>query len=138
MRFVGVKSVGQQGALTLHRARHMLVRQRTMLINAVRAHLAELGVAALDRKVDELAEGAAPSEPMLTALRSLMSQRDVLGAEIERLDKALLARRRASERSRMLARIPGIGPITASAVAATVAEPGVFRSSRQVAAWLGL
>lgn len=131
----------------LHRARDLLFRQRTMLINAVRAHLAELGVvvakgpigvAALGQTVDELPEGQASSDPMLTALRSLMSQLCLLGAEIDRLDKALLARHRASEQSRILATIPGVGPITASAITATVADPGVFRSSRQSAAWLGL
>jgi transposase len=147
MRFVGIKTVEQQGVLMLHRARDLLVRQRTMLVNALRAHLAELGmvaargptgVAALTGKVEELTASQAWPAPMITALESLVGQLGQLGAEIDRLDGELRARYRACERSCRLASIPGIGPITASAIAATVPDARVFRTGRQFAAWLGL
>lgn len=147
MRFVGIKTIEQQGVLMLHRARDLLVRQRTMLINALRAHLGELGlvaakgptgVEALKTKVAELASSDTWPAPMITALQSLVGQLRGLGDEIDRLDKDLLTHHRACERSSRLASIPGIGPITASAIAATVPDASVFRSGRQFAAWLGL
>jgi transposase len=147
MRFVGIKSVEQQGALMQHRVRDLLVRQRTMLINALRAHLAELGlvaakgpggVAELSGKVEELSASDAWPDTLARPLRSLVDQIEAIEAEIARLDAEIEARHRACDRSRRLAGIPGIGPITASAIAATVPDIGVFRSSRQFAAWLGL
>lgn len=147
MRFVGVKTVEQQGVLMLHRARDLLVRQRTMLINALRGHLAEIGlvasqgpagVAALIKTVEDLENSATWPAPMISALKSLTSQLHEIRAEIDRLEKDLVARHRACERSRRLTTIPGVGPITASAMAAAVPDAGVFRSSRQFAAWLGL
>ena len=147
MRFVGIKTVEQQGVLMLHRARDLLVRQRTMLINALRAHLAELGVVAakgpagvtaLTSKVEELIAASAMPAAMVTAVGSLIGQLRQLDAEIDRLDADIRTRHRACERSRRLASIPGIGPITASAIAATVPDARVFQSSRQFAAWLGL
>jgi transposase len=147
MRFVGIKTVEQQGVLILHRVRDLLVRQRTMLINAVRAHLAELGmvaakgpagVTALTAKVQDLTASQAWPVPMIAALQSLVGQLCQLGREIDRLDERLRARHRACERSRRRASIPGIGPITASAIAATVPDARVFGSGRQFAAWLGL
>src|SRR5438046_7682455 len=92
MRSVPVRTAEQQAAQLLHRGREQLVRQRTMLVNALRAHLAEFGMVA--------AQG-------LRNVARLMS-------------------------------IPGIGPIIATAIATTVADPGVFRSGREFAAWLGL
>lgn len=147
MRFVGIKTVEQQGVLMQHRVRDLLVRQRTMLINALRAHLAELGIVAakgpggvsiLSAKVEELSKSDEWPDTLTQPLRSLIDQIGVIDAEIERLDAEIEARHRACERSRQLASIPGIGSITASAIAATVPDIGVFRSSRQFAAWLGL
>lgn len=146
MRFVGVKSAEQQGALLLHRARDLLVRQRTMLINALRGHLAEFGLVAGQGKgnfAKLLAElegeaGQELPEPALLALRMLAAQIDTLNERIEALEKEIVARHRADETGRRLASIPGIGPIIASAITATVADASVFRSGRQFAAWLGL
>lgn len=147
MRFVGIKTVEQQGVLMLHRARDLLVRQRTMLINALRAHLAELGlvaakgpagVEALKCKVEEISVSGEWPPPMISALHSLTGRLRELGDEVDRLDVEIRARQRTCERTRRLTSIPGVGPITASAIAATVPDASVFGSSRQFAAWLGL
>lgn len=145
MRFVAVKSEDQQAVLMLHKARELLIRQRTMLTNALRAHLAELGIVAtqgvegLDwlkthfQKVRaELPEHAA------AALAALISQADSVDAHAAELERQILEWHKANEDSRRLSTIPGIGPITASAIAANVPDPSLFRSARQFAAWLGL
>lgn len=145
MRFVPVKTVEQQGILMTHRARSLLVRQRTMTANALRAHLAEFGLVA-NPGVANLAklaqqalsdEGALPSYAH-TALEILIRQIMVVSDEIAALDQQLLAWHTQNEASRRLAAIPGLGVITATAIAATVTDPDQFRSGRQFAAWLGL
>jgi transposase len=146
MRFVPIKSETQQAALTLHRVRDLLQRQRTMLINALRGHLAEFGVVAPQgpRHVAQLAglvrdesAGRVP-EPARRVLLVLVEQLEELAGRLAALAGELLARHRASPASRRLATIPGIGPVTASTLAATVADPAAFRSGREFAAWLGL
>lgn len=146
MRFVTVKSADQQGALMLHRARALLIRQRTMLVNALRGHLAEFGIVAArgiwnvkglmalvtDGGEDRISELARP------ALRALADQIAALGERLRDIDRAILAWHRDNEASRRLATIPGVGPITASAIAATVDDARRFRSGRHFAAWLGL
>lgn len=124
MRFVPVKSADQQGALLLHRSRDLLVRQRTMLINALRSHLAEFGLVAGQGKGSfaalraELAgkAGRALPEPALLALQQLAAQIDDADAKVEALEKEIVARHRADEAGRRLATIPGIGPIIAWAI----------------------
>ncbi len=143
MEFVPVKTEGQQGVLMLHRSRDLLVRQRTMLINALRAHLAEFGiVAAKGRgKVKGLVDGLDDAEiPALarTALRQIAEQIDACGERVEALEKEIVGWHRTDEASRNLATIPGIGPITASALAASVPDASVFENGRNLAAWLGL
>jgi len=150
MRFVPVKSVAQQGALMLHRVRDLLIKQRTMTINALRAHLAELGiVSAKGRegvtaliahvKGGDVNGGADPLDALArSALRGLVAQLRGLHGEITVLDRRILAWHRDSEVSRRLASIPGIGVLNASALAATLGDGSAFRSSRQLAAWLGL
>jgi transposase len=145
MRFVAVKTVEQQAVLMLHKIRDLLVRQRTMLINALRGHLAEYGVVeakgpgGVSLLVAMLHESQASLPPLArSALHGLASQLRMLGEEIERLERQILAWHRADVISRRLATIPGIGPITASAIAATVPDVSLFRSGRQFAAWLGL
>lgn len=143
MEFVPVKTEGQQGVLMLHRSRDLLVRQRTMLINALRAHLAEFGiVAAKGRgKVKGLVDGLDDAEiPALarTALRQIAEQIDACGERVEALEKEIVGWHRTDEASRNLATIPGIGPITASALAASVPDASVFENGRKLAAWLGL
>jgi transposase len=145
MRFVAVKTVEQQAVLMLHKSRDLLVRQRTMLINALRGHLAELGIVtsvgaggvtaslkALHEEQERLPDHAR------SALHGIAAQLRALTSEIERLEAQILAWHRSDETSRRLATIPGIGPITASAIAAAVPDASLFRSGRQFAAWLGL
>jgi transposase len=148
MRFVPVKSADQQAVLMLHRARALLIRQQTMLANAFRAHLAEFGIVipqgirhvrALIERV--FGEGEDPIDlPALarTALRPLVAQLMELRLQIKTIEKELLAWHRTSQESRRLETIPGVGFITATAIAATVADPSHFRSSREFSAWLGL
>ncbi len=143
MVFVPVKSEDQQAVLMLHRTRDMLVRQRTMLINALRAHLAEFGITAAKGrgKAGELAAGLADAAiPALarTALRELVSQIDDCDRRIATVEKEIFSWHKTNEPSRNLATIPGIGPITASLLAATVTDPSAFKNGRQMAAWLGL
>lgn len=145
MRFVAVKTVEQQAVLMLHKTRDLLVRQRTMLVNALRGHLAEygvvhrqgaVGVAAAVQALHE-ARDALP-ELARDALHTIADQLRDISAEVERIEARIVAWHRGNERSRRLATIPGIGPITASAIAAAVPDASVFRSGRQFAAWLGL
>jgi transposase len=143
MRFVPVKSPEQQAALMLHRTRELLVRQRTMLATSLRAHLAEFGIIAPQgiHCVERLtADVHNPVVPPL-ARDALMVLVDALASVWERIDALeaqIVARHRADEVSRRLASIPGIGPITAMAIVATVPDPSMFRSGREFAAWLGL
>lgn len=143
MHFVPVKTVEQQAALMLHRARDLLIRQRTMLVNAVRGHLAELGlVGARGAKalgeLLALIESAEMPAVAQAALRPLVAQLNACEAQIAALDEAIRAWHQNNEVSRRLATVPGIGPLTASAIAASVADAGAFASARQFAAWLGL
>jgi transposase len=145
MRFVPVKTVEQQAILMTHRVRSLLVRQRTMLANAMRAHLAELGFVANPgiANLAKLAEQALADKNALPsyariALEILIRQIMTISGEIGVLDQQLIVWHAENEASRRLAAIPGLGVITATAVAATVIDPYQFRSGRQFAAWLGL
>ena len=145
MRFVAVKSAEQQGVLMLHKTRDLLTRQRTALINALRGHMGELGLIAAQgpRNVAKLVEAlraAGEEVPELArrALHTLIDQLGLLEIGIRKAEADILAWHKAHEASRRLATIPGVGPITASAIAATVPDAGLFRSGRQFAAWLGL
>ncbi len=145
MRFVAVKTPEQQAVLMLHKTRDLLVRQRTGLINALRAHLAEYGIISSKgpggvtvlMKVLHEAQARLPAHAR-SALHTTGSQLRALASEVDRLEAQILAWHRADDASRRLATIPGIGPITASAIAATVPDATMFRSGRQFAAWLGL
>jgi len=146
MRFVPVKTAEQQATQLLHRGREQLVRQRTMLVNALRAHLAEFGLVAAQglRNVGELiAIVRDDGDKRLPAvarqvLQVLAKQIEQIEAAIAALETQLLAWHKANAVSQRLASIPGIGPIIATAIATTVADPNVFRSGREFAAWLGL
>jgi transposase len=146
MRFVAVKSTDQQSILMEHRTRELLVRQRTMLVNAIRAHMAEFGVVAragLPQVKDLLAvivDGTDDRIPALarTCLKGLVRQLLSLEREIVAAERRLQAWHRASEASRRLETTPGIGPITASALAASITDPSLFKSGRGMAAWIGL
>lgn len=146
MRFVPVKTEDQQAVLMLHRVRALLVSQRTALICAFRGHMAEFGVVApvgprnLAPLLDILADGADRRLPALArpALRPLARRMAMLRLEIERLDRRLLDWHRSNPVSQRLASIPGVGPITATALAASLVDPSMFRSGRELAAFLGL
>ena len=146
MRFAAVKSVEQQSVLLLHRARELLVRQRTMLINALRGHCGEFGIVAAQgaSKVTDLVvmieDPGDASIPALAreALGSLVAQLRRVQAEILGLEKKLKAWHRSNEASRRLEAIPGVGVITATALVATIGDASQFHSGRQLAAWLGL
>jgi transposase len=146
MRFVPIKSAERQGVLVLHRARDLLMRQRTMLLNAIRAHLAEFGIIAAQgpRKVTELIGKLRDDEEIdlpdiaRSALLALAAQLDAMGGEIRFLERQLMVWHRADETSQRLQTIPGVGIITATALSASVTDPLVFRSGRQFAAFLGL
>lgn len=146
MRFVPVKSAAQQAALLHHRVRDLLVRQRTMLINALRGHFAEFGIiAAVGRHrvvdlINLLQDVDDADMPALAreALRSLIAELQALDVRIETVEAVIVREHRTNPVSTRLASIPGIGPITASAIAATIGDPSVFRSGRELAAWIGL
>jgi transposase len=146
MRAVPVKSAEQQSALMLHRARDLLVRQRTMLINAVRGHMAEFGIVASQgaKGVGELVAAImGEDEATLPALarqglRLLAAELATIEERVEQAEAAIMAWHKQNEASRRLAAVPGIGPITASAIVATVGDASQFRSARHFAAWIGL
>jgi transposase len=146
MRFVAIKSPEQQSILALHRTRDLLTRQRTQLVNMIRAQLAEFGIVlpkgiqhAL-KLVDRLLVGEVPDIPTLACkvVIALAEQIRDLELRLGELEKELAASSRGNEMVKRLRTIPGIGPVTASALAATVTDPHQFRSGRQFAAWLGL
>jgi transposase len=146
MRFVPVKTADQQAAVLLHRGRERLVRQRTGLVNALRGHLAEFGVIAPQglRNVGKLIaivrdEGDARLPDLARqVLQVLANQIEQIETAVTVLERQLLAWHKTDPVSQRLASIPGIGPIIATAIATTVADPKVFRSGREFAAWLGL
>jgi transposase len=146
MRFVPVKSAERQSVLVLHRTRELLVRQRTMLINAIRGHCAEFGIIAPQgaRRAAELIEDIRQGEiddiPQLvrTSLLTLADQLGAIAVQIHALERRLLAWHRQDQDSQRLATIPGVGLISATALAASVPDPALFRSGREFAAFLGL
>ena len=144
MRFVPVRTAANQAELMLHTARDLLIKQRTMLVNAVRGHAAEFGVTGakgVSRVKDLLARIAVdPAVPPLARelFAGLCRQIEQLESQVRMLEKKLLAWHRADERSQRLAGIPGVGPIGASALSMKLPDPTVFRSGRHFAAWLGL
>jgi transposase len=146
MRFVPTKSEQQQSGLMLHRSRQLLVRQRTMLSNAIRGHMAELGIISAKGRhgTRELLQVIASAEddriPPIArfCLDLLAHQYMALTAEIGTIDKRIHAWHRSCEDSRRLEEIPGIGPIVATALVAEIGDWKQFRSGRNLAAWIGL
>lgn len=146
MRFVPVKSPEQQAALSMHRARDLLVKQRTQLVNMMRGLLAEFGIdipQGLHRALEmarAVVDGQAPSVPPEAAkiVGRLSQQALDTHAQCREIDLDLLAWQRTNDTARRLMSIPGIGPIGATALAASVTDPHHFRSGREFAAWLGL
>jgi transposase len=146
MRFVPIKTKEQQTGLMLHRSRQLLVRQRTMLSNAIRGHMAELGIISAKGRngTAELFQIIANTEddriPPIArfCLELLARQYTSVTAEIGVIDKRIHAWHRSCEDSRRLEEIPGIGPIVATALVAEIGDWKAFRSGRNLAAWIGL
>jgi hypothetical protein len=142
MRFVPAKTADQQAAVLLHRGRERLVRQRTALVNALRAHLAEFGIIAPQglRNVGKLIvivrdeDDARLPYMACQVLQVLAAQIEHLETAVAAIEKQLMAWHKSNPVSQRLATIPGIGPIIATAIAATVVEPTAFRSGREFAA----
>ena len=146
MRFVATKTPEQQSCLTLHRTRHLFIRQQTSVINAIRAHLAEFGIVApVGRQgVEQLLGVAADTndkrlpEVARACVAALGAQLRMLKAQILQFDRMIRAWHRSNEESRRLDDIPGVGPALATALVASVADPNVFPSRRDFSAWIGL
>jgi transposase len=146
MRFVPVKSAQQQALLMLHRVRDQLIGQRTATINALRGHLTEFGIVAAQRQAglrQLLATLGALEEDRIPPLARevllmLVAHLRELAERIAELDRRLVALTRSDPVCRTLAEVPGVGPVIATAFAATVPEADRFRSGRHLAAWLGL
>jgi transposase len=146
MRFVETKTMEQQSCLMLHRTRHLFIREQTAVINVIRAHLAEFGIVApVGRKgVEELLRVIAdPADKRIpeiarACLAALGTQLQRLKEQLLEFDRMIMAWHRSDETSRRLDEAPGIGPMLATAVVATVADPKAFRSGRNFSAWVGL
>ena len=145
MRFVPVKSVEQQATLAVHNTRSLLVRQRTMVANALRAMLSEIGIVAaqgikgLGELMQRLAQPSAEvPELMRGALLLLVRQWQALDAAERALERQIKQMAAADQAARRLMQVPGVGPIIASSVVAKVPDARVFRSGRGFAAWIGL
>jgi transposase len=146
MRFVQVKSAEQQGLLMQHRTRDLLMRQRTQVINALRAHMAELGIVAAQGRegIKELLTIIASEEDarlpvdahasLVVLAAGLQAVQTMIGS----IEKRIIVQHRSNEASKRLESIPGIGVLGATAIAATVPDPKAFRSGRDLAAWIGL
>ena len=150
MRFVAVRAVANQAELMRHRTRELLAGNRTRMLNALRGHLAEIGVVApqgaqhayglkrlLTAGHDADGEIVVP-DCVREALAPLAGQIDAIDAEIEAIDDQIKACVKSDDLARRLATIPSIGPITASALVATVRDPSAFASGREFSAFIGL
>src|SRR6202051_3991359 len=146
LRFVQIKSAEQQGQLMLHRTRDLLMRQRTQLINALRAHMAELGIVAAQgtaglKELLKIIAGERDARLPVDAHASLVVLAAGLHAVqtmIGSIEKRIIVEHRSNEASKRLRSIPGIGLVGASAIVATVQDPKAFRSGREFAPWIGL
>lgn len=146
MRFVPIKNIEQQAALALHRVRQGFVKARTAQTNQIRGLLGEFGliipqgISYIATRVPELIEDASNELPgafRLLVQRLLDHLKDLI-RQVEELEARIQVWHRASDLSRKLAKVPGIGPLTASALVASLGDAKNFTSGRQVAAWLGL
>ena len=146
MRFVPIKAPEQQSMMVAHRARSILTRQRTQLSNAIRGHMTEFGLVApvgrnglemLISVIDDVADERVPTVAR-TCLLMLVTQLRLVNAQILESDRCIIASARSTEVGRRLMGIPGVGPVLASALVATIADPKSFSSGRNLAAWIGL
>ncbi len=145
MRFVAVKSEAKQASAAIFRTRDLLVGQRTQIINALRGHLAEYGVIApqgashVQRLIKEIED---PASDILEAARTCLSQLvetlRPLNDRIKILNAEIAARAKREDTTRRLMTVPGIGPMTATALEALAPPCQTFSSGRDLAAWIGL
>ena len=146
MRFTPIKSADQQAVLMLHRSRELLVKQRTMFLNAIRGHCSELGMIAsqgASRVKDLIAIIDDPEDARLPAIARealgvLIAQLEAVKEAIRTLERKLQAWHRSQHASQRLTTIPGVGVITATALIATIGDGSQFNSGRHLSAWLGL
>ena len=146
MRFVPIKTPEAQAGMVLHRTRHLFVRQMTAVGNAMRAHLAEFGIVApvgrtgLQQLVAVINDATDKRIPDLvrSCLFALAIQLDALNKQIAILDRRMMGWHKMSEPAKRLDAIPGVGPILATALVASVPDPKAFRSGRDFSAWIGL
>lgn len=146
MRFVPIKNTEQQAVLALHRARQAFVKARTAQGNQIRGLLAEFGLVVpqgignITARVPELIEDAHNELPgaFRLLIQRLLEHLKVLDAQVDELRGQIQAWHRSNELSLKLAQVPGIGPITASALIASISDAKSFANGRQLAAWLGL
>ena len=146
MRFVAIKNIEQQAVLALHRVRQGFVKARTAQANQVRGLLAEYGmvipqgIVHIAKRVPELIEDASNELPgsFRLLVDRLLEHLKELDRQVEEIEAQIVAWHRGNEASRKLEKVPGIGPITASAIVAAVGEAKTFDNGRQMAAWMGL
>ena len=144
MRFVSVKTTDQQDLQSLHRVRDRLMAQRTSLINHTRGLMGEYGLvyptgaALFSRRARAGLADAALSAMARETFEALLDELDALEARIDRLDERLRAICRHDPTCRRLMAVPGIGPVVATALVASVGDARQFRSGRELAAWIGL
>jgi len=146
MRFVAIKTPEQQSVLMLHKTRQLFIRQQTTLINALRGHLAEFGIVAavgrngVERLLAVIAQGEDERVPegARECLLALRHQLTMVRRQIVAADRRIGEAHRLNETSQRLEGIPGVGPLIATALVASVPDPHVFRSGRDLAAWIGL
>jgi len=146
MRFVPIKNIEQQSVLALHRARQGFVKARTAQANQIRGLLAEFGlvvpqgIAHIASRVPDLIEDATQqlTGDFRRLIDRLLDHLKVLDTQVDEIEVQIKAWHRNSEVSKRLEKVPGIGPLTATALAATVGDAKNFDTGRQMAAWLGL
>ena len=146
MRFVPTKTCEQQSGLVLHRTRHLLIRQQTSVINAIRAHLGEFGIVApvgrtgVEDLLHVIADASDKRVPEIAraCLTALGTQLRMLKAQILNFDRMITVWHRSNEMSKRLDELPGVGPALATALVASIADPKAFRSGRDFSAWVGL
>lgn len=146
MRFVAVKSEEQQGVLFLHRARDLIVRQRTQLSNMLRGLLGEFGIVIAQaigsaiKFAKSVLDGDTPGIPevAIDVLGNLSNQLVALHLRVRWYEMCIRLQAKQDPRVTLLRSVPGVGPVTASAIVATAGDASQFRNGREFAAWLGL
>lgn len=146
MRFVPIKTVQQQGVLAVHRARQSFVSARTAQANQIRGLMGELGIVIpqgishIQGKLPEILQDPDNGLPDCTRqlLQRLLDHFRHLHQQVQELEAHINACYRQDELSQRLQKIPGIGPLTATAMVASIADVRAFKNARQLSAWLGL